>query len=65
MGPYGSQNFKTLHLPQITIESYQTLPEFSSQLFSIIWKTSDRREKRIEIWVSGLSIQCTQGTFDN
>ncbi len=31
---------------------------------SIIWKTSDRRAKRVEIWASGASIQCTQGTFD-
>ncbi len=23
-----------------------------------------RRAKQIEIWASGLSIQCTQGTFD-
>ncbi len=31
---------------------------------SIIWKMSDRRVKQSEIWVSGVSIQCTQGTFD-
>ncbi len=31
---------------------------------SIIWKTSDRRANRIEIWASGVSIQCTQGAFD-
>ncbi len=31
MGPYGSQNFKTLLLPQITFESFQPFPEFSSQ----------------------------------
>ena len=31
---------------------------------SIIWKTSDRRAKRSGIWASGVSIQCTQGTFD-
>ena len=31
---------------------------------SIIWKTSDRRAKRSEIWASGVSLQCTQGTFD-
>ncbi len=31
---------------------------------SIIWKMSDRRAKRIEIWPSGVSVQCTQGTFD-
>ncbi len=30
---------------------------------SIIWKTSERRTKRSEIWASGVSIQCTQGTF--
>ncbi len=34
MGPYGRKNFKTLPLCQITFESYQTLPEFSSQLSS-------------------------------
>ncbi len=31
---------------------------------SIIWKMSDRRVKQSEIWVSGVSIQCTQCTFD-
>ena len=31
----------------------------------IIWKKRDRRAKRDEIWVSGVSIQCIQGTFDN
>ncbi len=31
MGPYGSQNFKTLLLPQISFESFQTLSEISSQ----------------------------------
>ncbi len=31
VGPYGSQNFKTLLLPQITFESFQTFSEFSSQ----------------------------------
>ncbi len=31
---------------------------------SIIWKTSDRREKRGEICAAGVSIQCTQVTFD-
>ncbi len=30
MGPYGSQNFKTLLLPQIIFESFQTFSEFSS-----------------------------------
>ncbi len=30
MGPYGSQNFKTLLLPQISFESSQTFSEFSS-----------------------------------
>ncbi len=96
MGPYGSQNFKTLLLLQITFESFHPFPEFSSQLSSqvlfwifeilsfrflmnfwistlhpmgkpktsIIWKTSDRRAKQSEIWASGVSIQCTQGTFD-
>ncbi len=34
MGPHGSQNLKTLLLPQITIESIQPFPEFSSQWFS-------------------------------
>ncbi len=29
MGPYGSQNFKRLLLPQITFESFQTFSEFS------------------------------------
>ncbi len=31
MGPNGSQNFKMLVLPQITLESFQTFSEFSSQ----------------------------------
>ncbi len=31
MGPYGSQNFKTLLLPEITFESFEPFPEFSSQ----------------------------------
>ncbi len=31
MGPYGSQNFKTLLLLQITFESFQTFSVFSSQ----------------------------------
>ena len=31
MGPYGSILFKTLLLPQITIEYFETFPEFSSQ----------------------------------
>ncbi len=31
MGPYGRENFKTLLLLQIAAESFQTLPEFSSQ----------------------------------
>ncbi len=31
MGPYGSQNFKTLLLLQITFESFQTFSAFSSQ----------------------------------
>ncbi len=30
MGPYGSENFKTLLLLQIAAESFQTFPEFSS-----------------------------------
>ncbi len=30
---------------------------------SIIWKTSDRRAKLIEIWVSGVSVQCILLTF--
>ena len=33
MGPYGSQNFKTLLLPQITFEFFVTCPEFSSQWY--------------------------------
>ncbi len=31
MGPHESQNFKTLLLPQISFESFQPFPEFSSQ----------------------------------
>ncbi len=39
MGPYGSENFKTLLLLQIAAESFQTFPEFSSQWSSqnYIW----------------------------
>ncbi len=36
MRPYGSQNSKTLLLPQITFESFQTFSEFSSRLSSQI-----------------------------
>ncbi len=32
---------------------------------SIIWKTSDRRAKRSEIWAPGVGIQCIQGPFDS
>ncbi len=28
MEPYGSENFKTLLLLQITVKSFQTIPEF-------------------------------------
>ena len=31
MGPNGSENFKTLLLPQISFGSFQTFSEFSSQ----------------------------------
>ncbi len=31
---------------------------------SIVWKTSNRRVKQSEIWASGVSVQCRQGTFD-
>ncbi len=31
MGPYGSEICKTLHLLQITAESFHTFPEFSPQ----------------------------------
>ena len=31
MGPYGSNNFKTLLLLQITAESFETFPKFSEQ----------------------------------
>ena len=31
MGPYWSKNVKTLLLPHITFESFQTFSEFSSQ----------------------------------
>ncbi len=31
MGPYGSNNFKTLLLLQIAAESFQTFPEISSE----------------------------------
>ncbi len=30
VGPYGSENFKTLLLLQIAAESFQTFPDFSS-----------------------------------
>ncbi len=29
MGPYGNQNFKTLFLPPITFESFETFSEYS------------------------------------
>ncbi len=32
---------------------------------SFIWKTACRRAKRSEIWASGVTIQCIQGTFDS
>ncbi len=31
MGPYGSENFKTLLLLQIAAKRFETCPEFSSQ----------------------------------
>ena len=31
MGPYGSENFKTILLPQIAAKSFETCPEFSSK----------------------------------
>ncbi len=31
VGPYGTKNVKTLLLPQIALELFQTFPEFSSQ----------------------------------
>ncbi len=31
MGPYGSQNFKTLLLPQIALKLFKTFSEFHSQ----------------------------------
>ncbi len=34
MGPYGSQNCKTLLLPQIATKSFQTFPEFLSSVSS-------------------------------
>ncbi len=37
MGPNGSDDFKTLFLLQITVESFQTFPEFSFYWFSPNW----------------------------
>ena len=31
LGPYGSQNFKTLHFLQIAAKIFQTCPKFSSR----------------------------------
>ncbi len=47
MGPYGSQNFKTLLLPQITFESFQPFPEFSSQ-----WSSQRYCFGFLKFWVS-------------
>ena len=92
MEPYWSKNFKTLLLPQVTFEFFQTYAEFSSHwpsyectnfhnFFSeislsplchiekpktaIISTRSHLRGKRGEIWASGVSIKCIQGSFDS
>ncbi len=41
-----------------------TIVPYAENKTLIIWKTSDRRAKRVEIFASGLGIQWTQGTFD-
>ncbi len=43
------------------IKVIRCIPIFDKVCIS---KMAGRRAKRIEIWASGLSIQCTQGTFD-
>ncbi len=46
MGPYGSQNFKTLLLPQITLESFQTVSESSS-----LWSSQKCCFGFLKFWV--------------
>ncbi len=46
MGPYGRQNFKTLLLPQITFESFQTFSEFSSY-----WSSQKYCFEFLKFWV--------------
>ncbi len=36
MESHGSKNFKTILVPQITFEFFQTFPEFSSQWSSVL-----------------------------
>ncbi len=50
MGPYGSQNFKTILLPQITFESFQTFSEFSSQ-----WSSQKYCFGFLKFWVFDFS----------
>ena len=44
--------------------SFWSQPLHSDFQQACISKMAGRRAKRIEIWASGVSIQCTQGTFD-
>ncbi len=46
MGSYGSQNFKTLLLPQITFESFQPFPGFSSP-----WSSQKYCFRFLKVWV--------------
>ncbi len=50
MGPYGRQNFKTLLLPQISFESFQTFSEISSQ-----WSSQEYCFGFLKFWVFDFS----------
>ncbi len=65
-GPHKSTvlDFEILRFRFLTICLNSPLYPMGKPKTSIICKTSDRRAKRSEIRALGVSIQCTQGTFD-
>ncbi len=48
---------------KVILGSFGAFPIFKKKTNCIL-KTAARRAKWIEIWASGVSIQCTQGAFD-
>ena len=65
-GPHKSTvlDFLNFEFPILTNFLNSPLYPIGKQKTSIIWKTGDCRAKRSENWASGVSIQCTHGTFD-